>query len=338
MSTIKEISKRAGVSPTTVSNVIHGRLNKVSPETRKKVEAYLDEVNYAPNMAASILAHENSRIVGVLFYSETRRNETQLEDPFSSTILGNIEWELRKMGYFMMVHTTNDENEVLRFVKSWKLAGLIILWVPRSVIPRLNKEVSCPVVCIDSYDVEDDMHYYRIGIEDKRAGYLVAKHLLSKGHRDIRFLASALEAADIKRFQGMREAYADQGFPLTHSSFSALSMVKEERYRLYRELASVDSSCTALFCTSDYYASEAISYYHEIGIRVPEDISVVGFDDSIFARIVTPGITTIHQETGEKGRFAVDMLIKLIEGKTVTPHHVTLPVRLVERDSVKDLL
>ncbi len=339
MSTIKEISRKAGVSPTTVSNVIHGRTNKVSPAIREKVEAVLSEVNYAPNMAATILAHENSRIVGIIFFSETRRNETQLEDPFSFTILGNIEWELRQLGYFMMVHTTSDESEVLRFVKSWKLAGLIILWVPRSVIPRINEEVTCPVVHIDSYDIVNDMHYYRVGIEDRQGGYEITRYLLSMGHRNLLFLATgqSLTGADYMRFLGMKDAFSEIGLTLTDECFASLSMVKEERYKLYGELASAESSCTAIFCTSDYYASEALSYYNERGIKVPEEMSITGFDDSIFARIVSPGITTIHQDTGEKGRLAVDMLIKLIEGGDITPHQVSLPVSLTVRSSVRQL-
>ncbi len=337
MLTIKEISKRAGVSPTTVSNVIHGRTGKVSPAIRDKVKKILKEVNYAPNMAATILAHENSRIVGVIFFSEPRRNETQFEDPFSFTILGNIEWELRQMGYFMMVHTTSDQNEVLRFVQSWKLAGVIILWVPSEIIPRISDQVSCPVVHIDSYDIECEVPYYRVGIEDRTGGYQISEYLQSMGHSRMVFLSNGPDktGSDYMRFLGLRDALEEHDLTLDEKNFLPLSRVQEERYALYEHLASSDSSCTAVVCSADYYASEAVSHYQRLGITVPDDISVIGFDDNIFSRILTPAITTVHQDTGERGRLAVDILIKLIEGEEVDPPQVTLPVHLQIRDSVR---
>jgi LacI family transcriptional regulator len=88
-------------------------------------------------------------------------------------------------------------------------------------------------------------------------------------------------------------------------------------------------------CSADYYASEAVSYYQKTGITVPDDISIIGFDDNIFSRILTPSITTVHQDTGKRGRLAVDILIKLVEGEKVDPPQVTLPVYLQIRDSVK---
>ncbi|WP_319755686.1 LacI family DNA-binding transcriptional regulator [uncultured Sphaerochaeta sp.] len=337
MQTIKEISQRAGVSPTTVSNVIHGRTGKVSPEVRAKVERILEEVNYAPNMAATILAHENSRIVGVIFFSETRRDETQLEDPFSFTILGNIEWELRKLGYYMMVHTTSDQNEVLRFVQSWKLAGVIILWVPQSIIPHINEHVSCPVVHIDSYHIEGDMKHYRVGIEDRLGGYQLSKYLLSMGHREMVFLSNGPNrtVSDRMRFYGLSDGFREYGMTLEEQNFIPLPQSKEERYKIYSELSSFENASTVIVFSADYYASEAIAFFHKIGIDVPDDISVTGFDDNIFSRITSPTITTIHQDTAERGRLAVDMLIKLIEGEVVEPHQVSLPVYLQVRESVK---
>ena len=190
MVTIKEIAQKAGVSPTTVSNVLNGNTGKVSSATREKVELILREENYAPNMGAHILAHNNSRIVGVIMFNEPRRDETALEDPFSSTILGSIEVELRKHGYFMMLHTTSDRDEVLRLSRAWKLAGLILLWVPCAIIPVLNKNIHNPVIFVDSYIPEDASDFYSVGLEDERGGYEICRYLISMGHREIVFMAN----------------------------------------------------------------------------------------------------------------------------------------------------
>ena len=121
MATIKEISRKAGVSATTVANVIHGRTNKVSAATLHKVQAIIDSEKYAPNMGAMMLLHNNSRIIGVIMFTEPRHNETVLEDPFSSAILGAMERDIRVAGYYMMLYVSSDEDEVVRLSKSWKM-------------------------------------------------------------------------------------------------------------------------------------------------------------------------------------------------------------------------
>ncbi len=129
MITIKQIARKAGVSPTTVSNVLHGRLNKISEETLKKVQDVIQSENYVPNMGASILAHGISRIIGVILFMESRSGETVLQDPFTSTILGAIEKAIRTRGYYMMISVTSNAKEVLRLSSAWELDGLIVLWV-----------------------------------------------------------------------------------------------------------------------------------------------------------------------------------------------------------------
>ena len=339
MPTIKQIAQKAGVSPTTVSNVIHGKTDKVSPLIREKVEVILREENYAPNMAAKILAHNNSRIVSVIMFSEPRRDETQLEDPFSYTILGNIEVELRKRGYYLMVHTSCDKNEILRLVSSWKLAGVILLWVPASVIPVLNLNVDCPIIHIDSSDLDEDPDYFRVGLEDKRGGYEIGRYLCSMGHNKLIYMSNSqeLKGSDYLRFSGCREALSEEGIALAADAFCPLSKDREERNEIYRDLMTEPRLYTGLIFSSDYYAAEAIRYFQDIGIDVPGDISVTGFDDNIFSRITTPGITTVRQDTGLKGQLAVDLLMKAIDGETVPKSYINLPVKLVIRDSVRFL-
>ncbi len=147
---IKDIAKKAGVSPTTVANVIHGNYARVSNLTRKKVEECIKKYNYAPNMGARILASNNSSIIGVIMFMEPRWNETVLEDPFSSAILGALEQEIRANGYFFMLHTTSSKEEIVRLSKTWKLAGLILVWVPNNIGQIILNNVESPVVFIDS--------------------------------------------------------------------------------------------------------------------------------------------------------------------------------------------
>ena len=336
MSTIKKIAQKAGVSPTTVSNVIHGKTAKVSPATLEKVQAILDEENFAPNMGAVILAHSNSRIIGVIMFREPRSDETVLQDPFTSTILGAIELEIRRDDHFMMLHTTCDKAEVLRLAATWKLAGMILMWVPGEICGSITKSTDTPIVFIDCYFEDDGQRYHNIGLDDMRGGYEMTRYLISMGHTKIAFLANAQEfpSGDYVRFAGYREAFAEKGLKAGDECFIPLSKNAEERYALYGRFAADPVPYTALFFSADYYAVDAINYFTEQGISVPGRISVAGFDNNNYSRFIRPKLTTVHQDVFLKGQSAVSMLMRLIRGETVSELDVRQPVRLEIRDSI----
>lgn len=340
MSTIKEIAKLAGVSPTTVANVLHGNTGKVSPATHKKVQAILKKENYAPNMGAIILAHSNSRIIGIIMFMKPQRDdETVLEDPFSSAILGAMEQEIHKNGYFVMLHTTCDENEVLRLSKAWKLDGLILVWAPDTICRIISGSIDTPLVYIDCYFTDTEHVYHNIGLQDRRGGYEVTRYLLAMGHTDIMFLANnpLFSGGDPARFGGCQDAFQEQGLNLSLNSYMALPRARRDREVLYKRLGSADSPYTALVFSADYFAAEAVSFLQECSIDVPGQISVTGFDDNILSRLVRPRLTTVHQDPGEKGRLAISMLMKLIRNEPVGETNVLLPIHLEIRDSVRRL-
>ena len=339
MPTIKDIAKKAGVSPTTVTNVLHGNYTKVSAATRKKVESYIKKYNYTPNMGAMILGQNDSRIIGVIMFMEPRWNETVLEDPFSSAILGAIEEEIRAMGYFFMLHTTTSKEEVVRLAKTWKLAGLILVWVPSNIGPIILDSVESPVVFIDSHFEEKEKKYYSVGLNDEEGGYLISKYLISKGHKRVIFVANdtLFSGTDLHRFKGCQRAFKEANLDLSLSDKILLTKERSDRYKAYSQLISKKMPYTALVFSADYYAAEAVSYLQDCGLRIPEDISVTGFDDNIFARIIHPHLTTVHQDSGEKGRIAVSMLMKLIKKQTIEKPNVKLDVKLMIRDSVKEI-
>jgi len=339
MSTIKQIAKKIGVSPTTVSNVIHGRYSKVSDKIREKVEIILRDENYAPNMAANILARNNSRIISIIIFMEPRQGETQLEDPFSSTILGTVEAELRHHGYFLMVHSISDKDEILRLVQSWKLAGIILLWVPDAVISAIETSVDCPVVYIDSDDLNNTTDYLRVSLDDWQGSYDMTRYLTSMGHRKLAFIANGpqLFGSDYDRFHACKAALEDSGYSKKDVEYVPLSKDRGERKDLFRLLSKKPKKYTALCFSSDYYASEAILFFQVLGVDIPGDLSITGFDDNIFSRIIRPRITTVHQDTARKGQAAVDLLIQAINGEKPKENYINLPVHLEIRDSVRKI-
>ncbi|GAB1484180.1 LacI family DNA-binding transcriptional regulator [Treponema sp.] len=291
-------------------------------------------------MGAIILARSNSRIIGVIIFQEPRRDETVLEDPFSSTILGALEHEIRQSGYFMMLHTTSDENDVLRLAKTWKLDGLIILWVPGEICRIIEQSVETPVVFVDCYFDDDGQTYHNVGLDDKRGGYEMCRYLLSKGHRKILFLANdkGFPGGDQARFEGCQEAYKELNLNFEDECFIPLSKDHHTRESLYRELCARPLPYTALFFSADYYAAEAVSFFQEQGIDIPRELSVVGFDDNIFSRLIRPHLTTVHQDVYQKGQSTVAMLMQLIRGETIEMTNIQLPVRLELRQSVQKLI
>jgi LacI family transcriptional regulator len=339
MSTIKDIAKKAGVSPTTVANVLHGKTNKVSPATSKKVQAIIDSENYAPNMGAMILVRNNSRIIGVIMFMKPRQGESVLEDPFSSAILGAMEQEIRMNGYYMMLCITSDENEVVRLSKAWKMEGLILVWVPGTICRIINQSIDTPLVYIDCYFTDEDHLYHNIGLQDREGGQEIARYLVAMGHRSLMFLANNVNVlgGDPQRFFGCQEVFLEHGLQLEDSSFCPLPDNRKDRSRFYRTLVEQNFPYTALVFSSDYLAAEALTYFKEHGIEVPDQISITGFDDNMYSRLVTPRITTIHQDSREKGRLAICMLMKLLHNEEVENPNILLPVKLVIRESVKDL-
>ncbi len=339
MSTIKDIAKKAGVSPTTVTNVIHGNYARVSEATRVKVEKCLKKYNYTPNMGAMILSQKDSRIIGVIMFMEPRWNETVLEDPFSSAIIGAIEEEVHSLGYYVMLQITTSEEEVIRLAKTWKLAGLILVWVPKNIGPIILDSVESPVVFVDSHFDEDEDKYHYVNLQDEKGGHLIANHLISMGHKSAVFLANDIffSGTDLRRFNGCKTAFKESNIEFDDFNKILLSKERNERYKVYSSLIGDEMPYTALIFSSDYYAAEAVSYFQDCNVKIPDDISVTGYDDNIFSRLIRPKITTIHQNSGEKGRVAVSMLMKLIKKETVDLKNVKLDVELVIRDSVKKL-
>ena len=335
MSTIKHIAKRAGVSATTVSNVLHGNTAKVSPAVRDRVRAIIDAENYAPNQGAIMLAGKKSRIVGVILFMEPRSGSTAIEDPFVSTVIGTLEAEINRSGYFMMLRATSDKNEVFRLAATWKLAGLVMLCVPSEISSALRKSVANPIVFIDCYFADDGQSYHSIRLDDEGGGYEMTRYLLSLGHERIAFMANAPDVpnVDSTRYTGFNRALSERGIAPDDRRLFVVPKARERRIELYRSFAVEHCPFTALFFSADWYAAEAIDYLSERGVEIPRRLSIAGFDDNLLSRLSRPRITTVHQDVEAKGHKAAEMLLRLIRKERVDAQEVSLPFRLVLRDS-----
>lgn len=334
--TIKDIADELGVSTATVSNVIHGKTKKISDKTVAKVQEKLEESGYIPNMAAVLLAQNTSKIVCVILSDDITYEGKMIEDPFVSGMLNYLSKELTKNGYFMMLKEEPDVNQIVRYASMWNMAGLILIGYCAVDYEKLREKMHIPFVVVDAY--RDDMKKYSdVGIDNIHGGYLAGKHLLEMGHTKIMYMANVDEDCDHDRYLGLTGAYMEKGMEYDPKDYKLLNPIKEERRKRYEEVFAEIGNYTAAFLASDVLAIEFMNFLQDKGLSIPEDFSIVGFDDIPLAAFVRPGLTTISQNLEERSKKAVQLLKELIEG-TTSGRQEMLQLELVQRDSVKKLI
>jgi LacI family transcriptional regulator len=334
MLTIKDIAKKAGVSITTVSNVIHGRKHRVSGETVDKISTIIHEYNYTPNLSARALVNKSSRIIGVINHLIQSQTISFFQDPFHSALLGGIEKKLRDRGYYMMVRTVVDEEELFSLFNNWNLDGLILTGLFNdSFFARLLK-VDRPIVLLDSYIKNNKI--FNIRLDDYKGGLMATQYLIDKGHRDIVFASPAVLRHGVveERLRGYKAALKKNNISyLSKNVYQQEEITVDEGISLGRILGG-RKDISAVFATADILATGIISGLAQMGRQVPGDISIIGFDDIHNSRATLPSLTTIHQDMEEKGGAAAGLMADYLEGKKGLPLNIIMPVKLVERNSV----
>lgn len=325
---IADLAEELGLSTATVSNVIHGKTKKISDETVKRVQALLEERQYIPNMAGILLARNDSRIIGVVVNNHEKYEGKVLEDAFVAASLNALLFELEKAGYFMMIKATQDWSEVERFASMWNMDGMVLLGFCDSDYQKIRAKMHIPFVVYDGF-FEKNRGICNLSIDNFDGGRQVGMYLKEMGHRRALLLSDNDICSDAERMAGFREGFSDG-----ETDFLEVPMNREGRYRIYRENQERIRACTAAFAVSDVYAAEFMHFLQERGISVPEEMSVVGFDDNALCENCFPRLTSVGQDAGERARMAVHALRRLWNGDT-DPIEKVLPVKLIIRDSVK---
>ena len=338
---IKDVAEAVGVSTATVSNVINGKDQRVSKEVRTKIQTALEEMGYVRNRSAMMLAQTNSNMIGVVIPRKEGVKIT-LEDPYYSALLGNLEYEIRAHGCTMYLISQQSEEEIIRQAIAWNLEGLIVCNMVQEELAGLCEKYRRGVVSIDSY-LNRSARFINIATDDFGGAYEMGKYLISKGHTRIAMLADNDATVDHHRWMGLQQAMKEAGFVLTEKDHFLFSSSESVRELQFAQFLPEWKNYTALFVASDYYALEVSSFLQSRGIRVPEDISITGFDDLIYASLARPKLTTMSQNIGKKAKMAVEALLSLCEKKgeqkdteNLWEEKWQLPVKLVERESVSD--
>lgn len=335
MITIKDMAEMLGISTTTVSNVIHGKTSEVSQKTVERVEKLLEEYEYVPNNSARSLTQNCSQIIGVALKCRKDKYANLIADPFFGELLGALEAEIRARGYFMMIYISNDISEIIRNVLTWNVDGLILVGMLHDDFIRIKSRYKKPTILVDSYAPREIINYVNIGLEDEEGAYKMMKYLLEMGHRRIAFLADNMEGVDYIRYQGYQRALEEFGLEMQEKDLLIFHPGTVERESSLQELFYKAKDYTAFMCCSDYYAVVLMNYFMDRGIRIPEDLSVTGFDNNLMSRIIRPALTTVAQDVTKKGQLTVDYMLKMIQGVEFPECDIKLPVEIVIRDSVR---
>jgi LacI family transcriptional regulator len=332
--TIRDVATRAGVSHQTVSRVIN-RNPSVAEPTRTRVVAAIRELGYVPSPMARGLISNRTHSLGVV--------ADDISDGFFARVVAGAEAEARRRGYYLMIGSVepdDDERGYLRLMLERRVEGLILARpsVPLAAADLLPADsAGVPLVSVGSSELPG---FPVVDVDNRQGGYDATRHLLDHGHRRIATIVGPREwPSAAARLEGYRRALAearvaeDPAFVEQASSWgldSGLAAVKR--------LLERGTAFTAVFAQSDLIALGAMRQLREAGLRVPDDVSVVGYDDLPVADYVEPALTTVHQPMREVGALAAALVLDQLAGSALlAPEAHLLPATLVVRQSVAPL-
>lgn len=326
--TIRDIADELGLSTATVSNVIHGKTAKLSDATVRRVQALLEQRQYIPNMAGILLAQNASKIIGVFVNDHEKYEGHTLDDVFIASSLNHLCTEIEADGQFMMVRKAKRAEEVLQFASMWNMDGLVMIGFCHQDYMYLRAHMRIPFIVYDGF-CDNPERIVNITIDNFDGGRQVGAHFREGGHTRALCIADNLTGVDRERIEGFRAGFGESGCDTL-----LIPMQRQARREFYRSTLARLRAVSAVFAVSDYYAIELLHFLLESSVRVPEDISVAGFDDIPLCTLVSPSLTTVRQDGALRAHLAIEKLRALRAGEC-TETTITLPVRLVERGSTR---
>lgn len=326
MASLKDVALIAGVSPSTVSYYLNGK-KKLKEETVEKINRAVEQTGYKPNMIARSLKMKVSKSVGVVV--------ADLSNIFYIDVLAGIENILTAAEYSSIVSNSRNSAEVesgnIRELCNRNIDGIILIGTGESKLCNI-KDIPVPVVCVDRVDDESK---YKVSMNNRKGTYLGAKYLLQKNKKNIIFIGFDSKISSIERRMGCIDAYKEQG--LDHENllkYIECGISPEEGYDVIMKLFSDGKldKCDAIFAGADFIAVGVLQALRNLEYRIPEDISVLGFDDLPLSQYLMPPLSTVGQPKFEMGQCAAKMLLDLLMKKD-TKKDVFLEPKLMIRGS-----
>lgn len=335
MPTMRDVAAYARVSVATVSHVINGT-RFVDPQTVDRVRNAIDVLGYRPNSLARGLRRNETSIIGMLVPDNS--------NPFFAEIARSIEDVGFNEGYSVILcNSDGSEAKEAAYVDtllSKQIDGIILISSGNSFAPLqsiLKARVPCVVVDRELGDLMVD----QVLIDNEQGGYMAGEYLTRLGHRHIGYIAGPNQLSlSAHRLTGFRRALSEAGITLSDDAVVQGDFHYGGGAKGMEELLRRDLKLTAVFAANDRMAVGAISVLRRAGLNVPEDISIIGYDNIPLASAMCPSLTTVAQPTAEMGRVSIEMLLARVKQRDVefAPRRMMLPVELIERESCRSLI
>lgn len=327
--TIKDVAKKAGVSISTVSRVINDS-KPVTNEVKQRVLDVIKETGYVPNPLARSLVTKKSQLIGVIV--------PEVTDTFAAEVLNGIE-EISKMyDYDILLANTYSEKDLevknINLLRAKQVEGIVMIsWDIDKDVVGLLEDSGIPAVYISK--TTRDFDIYNVSINNNSAVKDMTNFLLDRGHKKIVLLNTTFQTnlAD-ERLTGYRDAIVGRGLKVNEGFKKSCGPTFDDGYMAVKEMLESKVDVDAIFATSDEVAIGAINACFDLGYKVPEDISVVGFYDIEFSKMCRPKLTTVKQPLYDMGAVAIRMIIKMVKGIEIDEKKVELPYTISDRDSV----
>jgi LacI family transcriptional regulator len=324
--TIRDVAARAGVSVATVSKVLNGR-DGVAAATVERVREVIAELGYESSLVARSLRNHRTNVIGILVWDI---------EPFSAELLKGAARGIKGTGYELVVYSGGGEGaERVGWERRYlsRLSGTLIDGAVMVTPTVLNVECGSPVVAVDPHSGGDDVP--TVSTDNFHGARLATEHLLRLGHRRIGFLGRPprdLESSRLRE-QGYRTALAAADIPVDPELVRVAGYEDAALKGAARELLLLPDRPTAIFAANDLSAIATMDVALTLGMQVPADLSVVGFDNVPESALARPPLTTVEQPIQLMGQRAIEMLLELLAGRDPEQPHVRLPTRLLVRDS-----
>lgn len=328
--TIKDIAEQAKVSYATVSRALNDKYG-VKASTRSKVLEVAKKMNYRPNAIARGLVRKQTNTIGLII--------PDIKNPFFPEVAGGIEECANDFGYNVFLCNTNwsieREEQYINLLSERRVDGLIVVPISNSVKPLeeiIHEDI--PVVYVSRAPRDTDRSY--VVIDNVRGGFLATKHLIEAGYETVGFIgASADSSTADERLEGYRMAFEKYGIIFSEKYVKQGDFKQKSGYTLVKEMIGNNDYPRGLFAANDLLALGAIQAVKDAGLRVPEDIAVVGFDDIPIASLQEIQLSTIYQPKYQMGRIAFEILVEIIKKgeNRVSTRKVMLEPELIVRKS-----
>ncbi|KLN66633.1 substrate-binding domain-containing protein [Vibrio sp. VPAP30] len=333
MATMKDIARVAGVSTSTVSHVIN-KSRFVSEEISERVNNAARELNYRPSALARSLKVNRTKTIGMLVTTST--------NPFFGEVVKGVERSCYQQGYSLILCNTEGDHERMResinTLLQKRVDGLILMCssLEGERLEVFEQYQDIPVVVMDW----GPMLFTSDKIQDNslRGGYLAAKHLIESGHKQIGCITGPLVKHQAQmRYEGYKRALNEAGLVFKANWIIESDFECEGGYDAFNKMVAKGPLPSAIFVCNDMMAMGVINAANEQGIRIPQDLSIIGYDDIHIAKFMSPSLSTIHQPKYRLGKAAVEALLKKLDGSSTDTQVVQLEPTLVKRSTVAQL-